>query len=57
VGRKRQKKAARRGRAPATPSLKDAMRAVQHRKQSGKTSDGEWHLLSSIEGSLRKLGA
>jgi len=57
VGKRRGKKPARRGPTPRPPSLTDAMRAVQHRKQMGKVSNEEWHLLSSIEGSLRKLGA
>lgn len=53
----RKKKVKKRARKTVrTPSLSDAMVAVQARKKR-KCSDDEWHMLSSIEGSLRKLGA
>lgn len=53
--RKKKKSGAKRSRKKC-PTLADAMAAVQARKQK-KCSDAEWHLLSSIEGSLRKLKA
>jgi hypothetical protein len=57
VARKKKKKKAAKRKAVASPTLKMAMQAVQAKKAKGGCSQSEWHALSSIEGSLRKLGA
>lgn len=57
MAKKRRKKKAVRRAAPRTPTLGDAMRAVQAFKSRKGLTDEQWHMLSTVEGSLRKLGA
>lgn len=57
MARKKKTKRVVKRKAPVTYTLKNAMQAVQAKKARGGCTQSEWLMLSSIEGSLRKLGA
>lgn len=57
MAKKKKKKGAKKSRARSrAPTLKDALAAVRAKKLNEK-DDGKYHMLTSVEGTLRKLGA